>query len=585
MKKVFALVTFLAFLMAVAVGASPSTVGNVLRLHRQAPSSFPDASVFNTSGLLGDNDGGVYISNGTTWSPICTSATGCGETSGPFDAGVTPISTAYFNNVFDAGTSVGGFYFSRESIVASINYYIRTSGTNPADAGTFANLNIFNGTSSCNCPISCAAVAPGAYVGTCTGTCTFTGAANYSMTTECGTSPSVYGNATLEGVYTGASSQTYFFQFAPSSRAGIGPTDCACADVTDATGTIPMTMARSTTALCVPASGYFVECPVNKPRIQNGAYFMEDSATNNTVRSDEIADSAWLKVGGGGGSVPVATANYGLAPDGTMTAGRLQGSACPAINSYSVALEFTSTQVGTNTESFYVKGTSSSGVIGTYVNNASLVTGASNACAYNSTTWVRCSVTAPYDFTEVGMGCIHNATTSGASDTGAYDVLVWRVQAERGPFATSGIKTTVTGVLRDQDTRLTGVFTSALPIGNFCVAASVQRGNTGHPGLSPYVILTDNTETLEDVLAQVDSETQITLTSGASPVSAVVPVIALTQHRLVWSNLAGTPTITWDLANVSPKPTSGTTQVNAKIKIGAYTTNTSNVIVDVAGCQ
>lgn len=193
-QRIIAVLATLFVVVTVNAIASPTTIGNILRPHRQAPSSFPDASSFNTSGLLGDNDGGVYISDGTNWSQICTLATGCGGSGGSsFDAGNTPLSTIYFNNVFDGGEQLGGFVFTRTSLVSTLNYYISSAGS-----GTTANFSI--GSSGCTCPISCSA-SPGAYSAACTGTCSISGAMTYSMATGCTFSPSIYGNVTLVGSY------------------------------------------------------------------------------------------------------------------------------------------------------------------------------------------------------------------------------------------------------------------------------------------------------------------------------------------------------------------------------------------------
>jgi hypothetical protein len=52
-------------------------------------------------------------------------------------------------------------------------------------------------------------------------------------------------------------------------------------------------------------------------------YYSQRAATNVILWSDDFTNAAWIKLGGGTGSVPVVTPNDAIAPDGTLTADRV----------------------------------------------------------------------------------------------------------------------------------------------------------------------------------------------------------------------------------------------------------------------
>jgi hypothetical protein len=52
-------------------------------------------------------------------------------------------------------------------------------------------------------------------------------------------------------------------------------------------------------------------------------YYSQRAATNVILWSDDFTNAAWVKQGGGTGSVPVVTPNDAIAPDGTLTADRV----------------------------------------------------------------------------------------------------------------------------------------------------------------------------------------------------------------------------------------------------------------------
>jgi len=62
----------------------------------------------------------------------------------------------------------------------------------------------------------------------------------------------------------------------------------------------------------------------NIPRITGRGSLVEDDDTNSIWPSNDFGNPRWSKFAGGTGTVPIVTPNYAIAPDGTMTASRLQ---------------------------------------------------------------------------------------------------------------------------------------------------------------------------------------------------------------------------------------------------------------------
>lgn len=145
---------------------------------------------------------------------------------------------------------------------------------------------------------------------------------------------------------------------------------------------------------------------------------------NWIVQSEDFTTS-WTKYNFGSGSLPTITANYATAPDGTLTADRVQFSAVNA-GDQSAIFQASGFTTGLATASVYVKGTSGSGSICV---QAYLAAGSPyTECSYNSTTWTRCEHSAT--ITSSGQMRIGNdaATCNAASARTAQDVLLWGAQ-------------------------------------------------------------------------------------------------------------------------------------------------------------
>jgi len=362
------------------------------------------------------------------------------------------------------------------------------------------------------------------------------------------------------------------FSFAPAGGAGLGG-DCSCAEVTDSTGDVAMSFTRSTAALCVSGQT-FAECPADRPRIQGGAFLMEAASTNLFTRSDLFSAGIWAKAG------VTITEDYGLSPIGTMTADRLQVSACPSNGTFNLVYQGVTTSTGT-VASAWIKGTSGSGTLQGYSYGGG--SGTTTACNYTADAWTQCVHVRAVGQAEAGFGCVNSTLVTGPGNTGAADVLIWRGVLTDGLVLVSGIETGPAPVERAADSQLAGTYSTPIAAGNYCVAASVQKTNSNFGGTTNFLILKDSTT--NNLTAGMTSSTALALVVGAASTTPTVTAVSTTLHRIVWGNVSGTSSITWDGAAVTPAPNSATTQTNDRVLIGSVNTLTSRVVVDVSGCQ
>ena len=120
---------------------------------------------------------------------------------------------------------------------------------------------------------------------------------------------------------------------------------------------LPLSFSRSSTATVTDFEGNTRVCKANELR-QPGKRRVENLLTN----SEDFNHASWLVGNTGAGVLPVKTPNYGVAPDGTQTACRLQCSiVSPTINTDASILSNTS-NAGTNRDIFSIWVKSNTGV-------------------------------------------------------------------------------------------------------------------------------------------------------------------------------------------------------------------------------
>lgn len=277
-----------------------------------------------------------------------------------------------------------------------------------------------------------------------------------------------------------------FFEFAPASGAGMGAA-CACASITGAKGeTVTFTRAGSATcsrqglATTGIVNGDLVTCATDQPRVEpiGGALGVrvESARTNSVLRSEQINDPAWAD-DVLGVAAPVITADAATAPDGTLTADRVQ---LPAVTGAQYSLRRQPIAAGsTGNASVYVRGNGTSGSI-SIAADGSLAT--TIDCPYVSTSWSRCTLSAAGSWIFVGTITGYGAASASK---GAQDVFLWGAQTEGAgvaTYATSYIPTVTAAVTRNDETvfRDETQFGALLGGAGGSVAATAQCLNTAN---------------------------------------------------------------------------------------------------------
>ena len=273
-----------------------------------------------------------------------------------------------------------------------------------------------------------------------------------------------------------------FFEFAPSNGAGMGSA-CACTTPTGAKGealtftrTGDATCSRSGLATTGIQNGDLSVCAGNQPRVEPSGGVLglrvEGARTNEILRSQEIDNAAWTS-GAVGVAAPTITANAATAPDGTVTAERLQVPLTTAAQ-YSYRLQ-TGAAASQHTASIYVRGNGTSGTMhlwaGTTPNSCVL-------CSYVSGSWSRCSTTTPGSATyAIGFGndSTNAVCVAAGAALSALDVFVWQGQVESSAaYATSPIPTVASAVTRNAEAADFVLASAFAPTSGLSVASTQQ---------------------------------------------------------------------------------------------------------------
>jgi hypothetical protein len=149
--------------------------------------------------------------------------------------------------------------------------------------------------------------------------------------------------------------------------------------------------------------------------------------------------SGWSAINGSGGSAPVVTANYGISPDGTQNADRIQLQRTTGAGSYAVVYQPVGISVAQNyTYSVWLKSLSGTPTI---------QIGAGQVTLTNQ--WVRYTQTASHPIGTVYPQLAINTDDAGTSLTA--DFLAWGFQLEASSYFTSYIPTTSASATRVRD--------------------------------------------------------------------------------------------------------------------------------------
>lgn len=279
-----------------------------------------------------------------------------------------------------------------------------------------------------------------------------------------------------------------FFEFAPSSGAGMGSA-CACAPITGARGET-LTFTRTGNATCSKQglattgilNGDLVVCAGDQPRVEASGGVLglrvEGARTNETLRSQEFESVVWATTVSGV-AAPVITANFATAPDGTLTADRMQIPACPVVGNASGINQTSATIASPSTSSVYMKANAGNPSISVCMYGITTGTRTCTQYALNTSTWTR-AIAAGVTNTggmNLEIACENRtASYTGATNTGAADILVWGAQSEAGAYATSYIPTAAGSITRSAD--IPYFARSVATTAGVCVAATVQTPST-----------------------------------------------------------------------------------------------------------
>lgn len=346
-----------------------------------------------------------------------------------------------------------------------------------------------------------------------------------------------------------------FFEFAPATGAGMGAA-CACTTPTSAKGDA-LTFTRTGDATCSKqglattgiANGDLVVCATDQPRVESSGGVLglrvEGARTNVLPRSQELDNAAWVLDLAGGGALPTRTANAATAPDGTVTAERLQFSACASAGDASLIYQIHATS-GASASTIFCRGNGSTVTISV----CSFGSTGSSGCtpvSCPSTSWSRGQDIRTASGTGgLVVGCNNLATYTGASNTGAADVFLWQAQQEMGAtYATSPIPTVASAVTRNIESP---AFTLSSAVGpSASIAASAQWPSTT-VGAVNYLALGN---VGDNMTLYRTNDTGAGYQINATITAPAVSSMGTTVHRAALADASGTRSAFWDLGSVA----------------------------------
>jgi hypothetical protein len=280
-------------------------------------------------------------------------------------------------------------------------------------------------------------------------------------------------------------------------------------------------------------------------------YLAEGASTNLFVRSEELDNASWSKIPSGNGTAPIVTANFGIAPDGTLSADKVVFEIAADVAGDRSILRQATTAGAEFNQSFWIKSLNgnvqiSIAAVGAGILDINITSEWQRFDATNSTT----------------ISSNNGLQLQGDRGTGDLiaNVLVWGAQCEALPFTTSYIRTEGSTVTRAVDSLEPTLFSN---IGTVFVNANFLGGADKNPanrypfslkdsGNTNSIVAYNNLGRNVNIFTRANGAAQTALNGVADSVGAfnkVTVVISDVSDSSLYTN----GVLTSSISNIKPK--------------------------------